>query len=129
MNLHNTLLTGLATLCLLAALPSQPIQAATPENCGVMYNSWGVDTQWEPYNQKAREARCARYGLTPAAGPAAVQVAAQSAVRPDVHSDVQPYILPPAKEAQCGKIYVWGREVQDQPYNQKASAARCAKGW
>ena len=28
---------------------------------------------------------------------------------------------------ECGKMYVWGREVQDEPYNRTAKEARCRK--
>lgn len=29
--------------------------------------------------------------------------------------------------ADCGAIYVWGRDVQNEPYNAEAREARCAK--
>jgi hypothetical protein len=31
-----------------------------------------------------------------------------------------------AASDECGKMYLWGREVQNQPYNEKARLARCA---
>ena len=30
-----------------------------------------------------------------------------------------------ASDAECGKMYLWGREVQNEPYNRAASLARC----
>lgn len=107
MKAYNLILPALMTFFLFAAASAPSLLAAealTPENCGAMY-VWGVDTQWEPYNAKAREAQCAKYGLSPAPAAPAVQT------------------------KDCGKMYVWGREVQDQPYNQKAREALCAKGW
>jgi len=29
-------------------------------------------------------------------------------------------------DGQCGRMYLWGREVQNEPYNENARLARCA---
>lgn len=34
-------------------------------------------------------------------------------------------VEPAAADLECGKMYLWGREVQNEPYNREASLARC----